>query len=59
MSADQMFTITNTLAVVGWVLLAVLPGRKWVTDILTGKALPAFFAVLYIGIVITTFFGAE
>jgi hypothetical protein len=30
-----------------------------VTDILTEKALPAFFAALYIGIVITTFFGAE
>jgi hypothetical protein len=28
MSADQIFTITNTLAVVGWVLLAVLPGTE-------------------------------
>ena len=59
MSAEQVFTITNTLAVLGWLMLAVLPGRRWVTDVVTGTALPAGFAVLYIGIVITTFFSAD
>src|SRR5688572_20102783 len=59
MSAEQAFTITNTLAVLGWLMLAVLPGRRWVTDVVTGTALPAGFAVLYIGIVITTFFSAD
>ncbi len=41
MSAEQLFTITNTLAVLGWLMLAVLPGRRWVTDVVTGTALPA------------------
>lgn len=59
MSPEQVFTITNTIAVVGWILLAVLPRRRWVTDIVTGKALPATFAVIYIAIVATTFFSAE
>src|SRR5688572_17572603 len=59
MSPGQIFTITNTIAVFGWVLLAALPGRRWVTDVVTGKALPALFAVVYIAIVGTTFFGAE
>ena len=59
MSPEQLFTVTNTIAVLGWVLLAALPGRRWVTAVVTGKALPAFFAVLYIAIVATTFAGAE
>jgi hypothetical protein len=59
MSPEQIFTVTNTTAVLSWVLLAVLPGRRWVTDVVTGKAVPAFFAILYIGIVATTFGGAE
>src|SRR5687767_367245 len=59
MSAEQVFTVTNTIAILCWVLLAALPGRRWVTEVVTGKAVPAFFAVLYAGIVATTFAGAE
>lgn len=59
MSADQVFSVTNTIAVIAWLLLAAMPGRRWVTDIVTGKAVPVFFALLYIAIVVTTFPGAE
>src|SRR5262245_53222659 len=59
MTAEQMFSIFNMLAAVGWLLLAILPGRRWVTDVVTGRALPALFAVVYIAIIATTFFGAE
>jgi hypothetical protein len=59
MSAEQLFSISNAVAIVGWLLLAVLPGRRWVTDAVTGKALPIVFALLYVGIVVTTFAGAE
>ena len=59
MTPEQIFTITNTTAILAWILLAVLPGRRWVTEIVTGKAVPAFFAVIYIGIVVTKFAGAE
>jgi len=59
MSPEQLFTVTNTLAVLAWLLLAVLPDRRWVTDVVTGKAVPMLFAVLYIAIVITRFPGAE
>jgi hypothetical protein len=59
MSPEQLFGITNGAAIVGWILLAILPGRRWVTDVVTGMALPALFAVLYAGIVATTFGGAE
>jgi ABA4-like protein len=59
MSPQQLFGVANGLAIVGWVLLAALPRRRWVTDIVTGATLPIAFAVLYVAIVVTTFAGAE
>jgi hypothetical protein len=59
MSPEQVFGIANTLAVLSWLLLAALPGRRWVTDVVTGKAIPLLFAVLYLAIVAATFGGAE
>ena len=59
MSPEQVFACANAVALLSWLLLAVLPGRPWVTEIVTGKAVPALFAVVYVGIVATTFAGAE
>jgi hypothetical protein len=59
MSPEQLFAITNGLAVLAWLLLAALPGRRWVTEVVTGRAVPMLFAVLYVAIVATTFAGAE
>ena len=59
MSPEQLFSVTNTIAVLSWLLLAVLPGRRWVTDVITGKAVPILFAVLYVAIVVATLGGAE
>jgi hypothetical protein len=42
-----------------WILLAVLPDRRWVTEVVTGKAAPALFAVAYIAIVVAVFPRAE
>jgi hypothetical protein len=52
MSADQIFAIANPAAMLCWVLLAVLPNRRWVTDVITGRVAPALFAVAYVAIVI-------
>ena len=59
MTPDQLFAATNTMAILSWLLLATLPGRRWVTDIVTGKVIPMIFAAVYVGIVVTTFAGAE
>ena len=59
MSPEQAFSIANVIAVLSWLLLAVLPGRRWVTEIVTGKAVPMLFAVLYVTIVATTFGRSE
>jgi hypothetical protein len=55
MTAEQIFSVANFLSVLCWILLAVLPNRRWVTDVVTGKAAPALFAVAYIAIVIAVF----
>lgn len=59
MSPAQIFTITNGIAAVAWLVLAVLPGRRWVTGIVTGRAVPALFAVVYIAIVVMHLPGAD
>jgi hypothetical protein len=59
MTAEHIFSIANTLAVLCWVLLALLPDRRWVTEVVTGKAAPALFAIAYIAIVIAIFPRAD
>ena len=57
MSPNQIFPIVNCVAMVGWMLLAVLPGRRWVVDGVAGRAIPALLAAIYIAIVVTQFAG--
>ena len=48
MTPDQIFSIVNLVALAGWVLLAVLPGRQWVTGLITTAVIPATLAVIYV-----------
>ena len=59
MSPEQLFTIANAIAALGWLMLAILPRQRWVTESVTGKAVPALFALLYILIIVTMFGSAE
>jgi Domain of unknown function (DUF4281) len=47
MTAEQVFSIANTTALVGWLLLVVLGRNRWVAPLITGAILPLLFAVLY------------
>ncbi|HUJ50323.1 MAG TPA: ABA4-like family protein [Bryobacteraceae bacterium] len=47
MTADQVFSIANNVALLGWVLLVVLGPRRWVAPLVTGAILPLLFAILY------------
>jgi hypothetical protein len=51
---EQVFSITNLIAFIAWVALVILPGRRWVTGIVTGVVVPTFFAVVYVAIVAAT-----
>jgi len=58
MSPEQIFSIANVAAVCGWLLLIVLPGRKWVSHLVAGAAIPAAFAALYTIVIAVHFFGS-
>jgi hypothetical protein len=47
MSPDQIFSVVNLVALLSWVLLAVFPGRRAVTDIIAGTAVPGALAAVY------------
>lgn len=55
MSPQQVFFIANAVALLAWVILAVLPGRPWVAKMITTKLFPLFFAVLYTVTVVSLF----
>jgi hypothetical protein len=59
MSPEQVFSFANAIALLSWLLIVVLPGQRWVTEVLTGKVVPAIFAVLYAGIIASALGGAE
>src|SRR6185503_16764107 len=59
MTPDQIFTAANLLALAGWVLLALLPGRRWVSTAIVAVVIPALLAVVYIGILATQWGGAD
>ena len=59
MSPELIFSIANFVALCCWLLLVVLPGRKWVAHTVTGLAVPAAFAAVYSVIVLVYFAGAE
>lgn len=47
MTAELVFSLANTTALLGWLLLVILGPRRWVAPLITGAILPLLFAVLY------------
>lgn len=58
MTPAQIFSAANLVALGAWVLLAVLPRRRWVTSMVSGVAVPAAFAIAYI-IIIASQWGSS
>jgi ABA4-like protein len=50
MSHETVFSIINFVAIAGWILLLVAPGRRIVTDVVASVLIPAAMAVFYIGV---------
>jgi hypothetical protein len=59
MTPDSIFSVANPTAMVGWVLLAVLPGRRIVTHVIAGVVVPALLALAYVGVLATGWPGSE
>jgi hypothetical protein len=59
MTPEQLFTLLNAIALVGWLLIAIFPRRPLVVETIAGTAIPAFFAVAYIAILASTLGGSD
>jgi len=58
MTPNQIFSIVNPIALVAWVLLAALPRRRRVAEMIAGNVVPALLAMFYTAIVATTWYGS-
>ena len=59
MSAEQIFTLLNAIALVAWLLIAIVPRRPLVVQTIAGTAIPAFFAAAYIVMIASAWGGSE
>jgi ABA4-like protein len=50
MTAEQLFSILNLIALAGWLLLVIMPRVRW-TSTVVPLAIPALFAVVYVVLV--------
>jgi hypothetical protein len=50
---EQLFSLASTTALGSWILLAILPGRRWVATVVTGVVVPALLAVLYVALLVS------
>ncbi len=53
MSAEQVFSISNSAALIGWLILVVLGPKRWAAPLVCGAILPLVLAVLYTGLILT------
>jgi hypothetical protein len=58
MSPHDLFSLLNGVALCAWLLLAFLPRRRWVAAVV-GWVVPAFFALVYVAIVVWRLPGSE
>jgi len=58
MTANQLFSIVNPVALLGWVLLAVFPRRRWAADIVCGWVLPALLGGVYVALIAANWRGS-
>jgi Domain of unknown function (DUF4281) len=58
MTPETIFSIVNPLALVGWILLVVLPRQRWVADTACSWAIPGVLAVTYVAVIATHILGS-
>ncbi len=59
MKAEQIFSIANTIALIGWLLVIVLPRWKFTRLAVLSGAVPLLLSVAYLGLVVFFFGSAD
>jgi hypothetical protein len=58
MTAEQLFSTLNLIAVAGWLLLVFLPRMRW-TSTVVPIVMPSVFAVIYVVLIAATLTRSE
>jgi hypothetical protein len=58
MTAEQLFSLLNLIAIAAWLPLVVLPRARWATT-LVPVVIPSVLAVVYVALVIATLTQSE
>ncbi len=59
MSAEQIFSMANTLALLSWLALVFLPRARWVTTWVTSLVVPGLLAIAYVALIGTQWSGSQ
>jgi Domain of unknown function (DUF4281) len=59
MTPERLFSLCNTLALIGWLILAVAGRMRWASRIAAGVVIPLVIAILYAGLVAAHWGGAQ
>ncbi len=59
MKAEQIFLVVNLIAVLGWLLIAILPRWKYTRIIVLSGGIPLLLAVAYTALIMVFFGKAE
>jgi hypothetical protein len=59
MSTYAVFAIINYVAIAGWILLIVLPGRRVVSDVIASVLIPAALGVFYLAVLASAWGSSE
>ena len=59
MTAEQLFSLVNMLALAAWLLLILLPRQLWVERWLAGRGVPAVLAAVYVGLIAAHWGGSD
>jgi Domain of unknown function (DUF4281) len=52
MNPDQVFSICNSTALLGWLILVFAGRKRWAAPLITGFVLPLLFGAIYSAVVI-------
>jgi hypothetical protein len=47
MTPERVFSLCNTAALAGWIVLALAPRRRWASAFVSGLLLPALLSLIY------------
>lgn len=59
MNAEKLFSICNSIALIGWILLVFAPRWRWTSRLVLAGAIPLLLSAVYLALIVTTFGKAE